>query len=285
MPTLTDAPEGVLDQVLWSTGLDGVPQVGDLWLLSWNYEVLGHIVLSGVAEDFVMGWPVTLPTEPAFAPAFFADSPIGQNLGVWPTRETGVGIHLLHRRYGKFLSARLMCEIGKSIDDGEMPNIDFAPAPTGTASEIQFNDQMIDHWQSICFNQWPLPISDQSPFDRKRLIEFDIKPSDLATILGVSQFVASALYRGTRVPTIEQINALAKAVNVDVDALVSSIRDEGAHLLINPLWKDAVVEAGLKHSMSEPQARQGIQKEYAVAARFNGSREERLRAAVDRFGQ
>lgn len=285
MPTLTDAPEGVLDQALWTSGLDGVPQVGDLWLLSWNYEVLGLIVLSGVAEDFVMGWPVTLPTEPAFTPAFFADSPIGHNFGVWPTRETGVGMHLLHRRFGKLLSAELMHEIGRAIDNGEMPNIDFAPKPIDTTSAIQFSDQMIDQWQSICFNQWPLPSSDQSPFDREQLIEFDIKPSDLATIFRVSQFVASALYRGTRVPTIEQIDALAKAANVDAYALVSPVRDEGARLLINPLWKDAVINAGLKRSVSEPRARCGIQEEYAVAARFNGSREERLRAAIDRFAQ
>lgn len=285
MLALTETPSGVTDPALWAVGLDGKPEIGDLWLLSWNYEVLGLIVLSGIADDFVIGWPVTLPSEPAFSPAFFADSLIGKGLGVWPTRETGVGMHLLHRRFGKLLAPQLMSELGRAIDNDDDPSIDFAPTASDPSEEIEFNDQMIEHWESICFNQWPVPNAEMYPLNQQVLIDANIKPSDLAAALDISQFEATTLHRGTRNPTGEQLDVLAETTGIDAQVLASPGRDEGAQLLTHPAWKVNVIEAGMKRSVSEAQARLGIQEQFAVAARFRGSRDERMKSAIDRFMQ
>src|SRR5450631_1039510 len=107
--SLTEAPPTLSTegQRLWLEGLPAPVVHGDLWLLSWDNQALGLVVVSRAREDYIVGWPTTLPGDPSFFPALLVDhAALGCTVTVWPQAATGIGKHLLHRRLGNLLSPR-----------------------------------------------------------------------------------------------------------------------------------------------------------------------------------
>lgn len=280
---LSEAPTSVPNEELWRNGIAGDPEVGDLWLLSWDHEARGLVMLTSIAETYVMGWPVTLSSELAFAPAACANSPLGDRVAYWPTRETGIGMHLLHRRYGRLLDIRQVEKITAAIDNDLKPPITFAPTARDTTQAIKHGERMADEWEAICFHQWPQPIPGEMPLNHDVLVDLSIAPSEIATKLSVSAVIAGTLHKGTRTPSEEQVKVLAQSRSVDPELLVSPSMDTGTRLLSHPSWKDKVLHASKVRSMSEAQSRTKIQEGYALAARSNGSEADRLLAAISRF--
>src|SRR4051794_28500833 len=85
--SLTEAPTALPanGQRRWLTDDAPAPQVGDLWLLSWNRDALAMVVITKVIDNYVLACPVTLPTAPAFPPAVIrVDTPLRVPLTVWP---------------------------------------------------------------------------------------------------------------------------------------------------------------------------------------------------------
>lgn len=276
-------PTGVANHDLWLRGVSSEPAVGDLWLLSWEGEGLGLLLVTGIAETFVLGWPITLPLEPAYSPAIRVDSPLGCEVAVWPTRETGVGLHLLHRSFGQVLTPSLIREIGVAVEDDQEPPIPFASAATDLEEAVAQSERMLVEWESICFNQWPQQVPGQTPLNQQVLRDLSIKPSDIAETLGVESVEAAALHKGTMIPTAEQLSYLADQMNVEAEVLASPGLDEGTRLLSHPVWKSLVLETSRDREVSEAEARRKIQDQYALAARSNGKANDRMLAAITRF--
>src|SRR5665647_862552 len=94
-------------------------RAGDLWSLSWDGAYRGLALIAAVKEGFVLAWPVTLPDAPAFAPALVLEpNPLVHPLFVWPTRETGVGLHLLDQSLGALLRPTRISQIAAAMDAG-----------------------------------------------------------------------------------------------------------------------------------------------------------------------
>lgn len=275
-------PAGVTNHDLWLHGLSDEPAVGDLWLLSWESEGLGLLVVTGIAETYVLGWPATLPLEPSYAPALRVESPLGCEVAVWPTRETGVGLHLLHHSFGQVIEPPLIREIWDAVEDDQEPPIPFAPAAPSLEEAVAQGEQMLVEWESICFNQWPEQVPGQTPLNQQVLRDLSIKPSHLAEALGIEAVEASALHKGTMIPRAEQLSYLADRMGIDADVLVSLGLDEGTRLLSHPIWKSSVLETSRDRDVSESEARRKIQDQYALAARSNGKPEDRMLAAITR---
>lgn len=108
------------------------------------------------ADGHVLAWPVTLPGEPAFVPALRVQStPLGHDLFVWPTRETGLGNHLLDRALGKLIPADL-------VTLSPRPRVVVSPRATpyvaGSGLEERnaaADEMMVAHWADLCFHIWP----------------------------------------------------------------------------------------------------------------------------------
>jgi hypothetical protein len=116
---LSAVPLDGIKEDLWLHGVAGDPVVGDLWLLSWDGKALGLAVISGVADGYVLVWPVALPSDVVFRPAVeVPQSPLGVPVAIWPTRETGVGNHVLHRRFGALLSEEVMAAVAEAVGEG-----------------------------------------------------------------------------------------------------------------------------------------------------------------------
>jgi hypothetical protein len=281
---LDSAPLDVTNDALWRVGTPGTPQIGDLWLLSWNGDVLGLALVSGVGDGYLLVWPVTLQSDLAFRPAVeVPDSPLGTPLFVWPTRETGIGAHVLHRRFGTLLPEHVMALVAEAAEQGLEGPLRYAPDGPRHPAIDAADDAMVDRWESICLNIWPHPRPGSAPLNRRLLRTRGLRPSDLAEALGVTTPDAVALYSGEQSPDKAQIAALESHFRIPAEELLDPLTDEAARELLSPVWKDDILAVGRHYGEDESAARDHLRQEYALAARATGGRTDRMRAAVHRL--
>jgi hypothetical protein len=281
---LTEAPPGIALPEIWTRGEPGRIAVGDLWLLSWDGVGMGLGVVSVRLPGYVLAWPVTLSTEPSHAPAIgIGLSPLGVPVSVWPTRETGVGDALLHRRFGRLLVPQLMAAIADAIDEGDQPPLPFQPAsPDPTAQRAQ-DDDMIDQWEAICLTQWPGPSTSTLRLDRDAASVHRLTPGRLSELLDIDTNRAVALQLGEIPLEPGQAETIATELGVAEADLMTPTREAASTALVDPVWKDDILELIARRRISEAAARDLVANEFALAARSSGSSESRLRAAFARL--
>ncbi|MCS5498204.1 hypothetical protein NY547_13220 [Cnuibacter physcomitrellae] len=279
--SIDDAPHGVAPDA-WLRSTPGEPQIGDLWLLSWDTRALGLVVVSGVAPTFILGWPVTLSGDQTFPPAIRVEgSPLGE-ISVWPSRETGVGNHLLHRRFGTALSARTMHLLADAFEDGTEPVLPFATSDIGLEEREAASDQMVDSWETINLNVWPVPRPGITPLDADVLRATGILVGDLADILSISVPAAVSLYNGESVPTPFELEVLVAALGVPTKQLLRSHPDAETVAMLAPDIKEDLVEISRRRAIGEEAARDLVRSQFALAARSDGDARSRLDAAIQR---
>lgn len=280
---LTSPPPGGIDADLWRLGEVADASVGDLWLLSWNAGALALGVIAGVGDGYVLVWPVTLPTEPAFRPAVqVRHSPLGIPVFMWASRETGVGLHMLHRRYGPLLAENVMADVAEAMEEGIDGPLPYAPTTLRAGHESPDDDAMIDQWETICLNVWPRSHPDWAPLNRHILRSLRVRPSDLAGALGIGASEAVALFNGEQSPDDAQLAALESHLGAPRHKLLDPLVDESARELLSPVWKDDILRIAAHLSDDEGAARDIVRREYAYAPRSNGSSSDRMREAIQR---
>jgi transcriptional regulator with XRE-family HTH domain len=281
MYSLQVAPAGV-PQTAWEGVSPDRAEVGDLWLLSWNDEALALAVISGVATTFVLAWPVTLGTSVVFAPALdIQQSPLGVPVLAWPTRETGIGMHLLHRRLGRLMSQSTMAQVLDGLESGEQIPLPLAGPLMNNDLAEKASDAMVDLWATINLNTWPWPEPGVTPFSQAALQE-NLSVTDLQKILGISLPAAAGYFSGELLPSIEQVDAVAEALGTQSPSLLEVTEDEASLLLIEPRFKEPILEAARAQAITELESRNRSRTEFALAARSDGLAETRLSAAIDR---
>lgn len=279
--SIDDAPPGVTADV-WMHSVPGEPQIGDLWLLSWDAQALGLVVVSGVAPTFVLGWPVTLPGDQTFRPAISVDeSPLGR-IAVWPSRETGVGNHLLHRRLGTALSERTMHLLAGAFEEGTEPVLPFATTDIGLEERETASDRMVDAWEAINLNVWPIPRPGITPLDADVLRANGTQVGTLAEILSVSVPEAVGLYNGEMAPAPSELELLVVALGVPTEQLLRSQPDTETIAMLAPRIKDDLVEIIRRRAIGEESARDLVRSQFALAARSDDTPGSRLDAAIQR---
>lgn len=283
MTHVDDVPRGV-DPSLWSGGRYSPPAIGDLWLLSWDLHSLALGVVSGVARTYVLLWPVSLPADVAFPPAVrVPDSPLGVPLAVWPTRETGVGMHLLDRRFGQLLSERVMARTLSAIEADETPPLAWIQSGLTEPEREVASDLMIDLWEEICLHTWPVVVPGASPLSASVLGVAGVGIAELVEILQIDTPDAVALFRGEHVPTTSELRVLAEGIGCEPNDL---LEPEGeAQVLADPKFKSDLVEASRELGLSEAKVRDLVRSEFALAARSDGDQTSRVVAAIQRVRQ
>lgn len=110
-------------------------------------------MISAAKNGFVLAWPVTPPGGVAFSPGLVVeDSPLGVPVTLWPTRETGIGNHLLDRNLGRLLSPDRISRISSALDEGASPGLVFASGSARDAANVDADRHMVDHWARLCFD-------------------------------------------------------------------------------------------------------------------------------------
>ena len=246
---------------------DLVVRAGDLWVLSWDGTYMGLVCVAAVKQGYVLGWPVTLPDEPAFAPALVADNtPLGVLLFLWPTRETGLGMHLLHRPLGRLIDPRSIQRIMWALEDGEYPGLPFARGSAADQANAAVDEAMVERWTALCFHTWP----ESTPL---YLSETKIKSAGgssarVAACLRLTPVGLRPLWTGVRPASDEQVTALAEELGVDSSELLADDpMQEAVERLSAPLFKKPLLVLASKAGVTEGAARDRARRQYALAAR------------------
>jgi hypothetical protein len=76
-------------------------------------------------------------------------STLGVEVTLWPTLETGIGLHLLDRNLGSLMAPAEIRRIGRVMD--EETELGYRENPRdGSSDEIE--RAMVEHWSGLCFN-------------------------------------------------------------------------------------------------------------------------------------
>lgn len=236
---------------------------GDLWVLSWDGAYLGSVCLAAVnqSEGFVLGWPVTWPGEPAFAPAL-----VVQSLHLWPTRETGLGMHLLHQCLGRLIDPNRIQQVAWAMEDGEDPGLPFASGSAQDAANEAADEAFVEAWASLCFHTWP----DRAP---TYLSEPGIKAAGgnaarAARCLGLAPVQLRPIWTGVSPLSSRQVDALADDLGVEPGRLIGDDPLLPAmNRLAHPRFKGDLLDAASRARISEGESRDRTRAEYALAAR------------------
>ncbi|MFI6675241.1 helix-turn-helix domain-containing protein [Kribbella sp. NPDC050470] len=286
MLDLAHPPADVTDRSRWLNGEPGPVGIGDLWLLSWDGIGLGLAIISGIADDYVLVWPATFPSQEGFRPAIELPSTrLGTTLFVWPSRETGVGLHLLHRRFGTELSQRTMALMLDAVENGTDSPYPYAPLQPDDPTAWRQDAAMVDQWEDICLNVWPEPVVGEAPLNREVLRSHGITVGDLAGALRLAPQAAASLFLAEAAPSPGQVETVARQFGLDRSELLAPLVDESVLELLSPVWKDDVLAVARRLHSGEAVARQRLREEYALAARASGpnARRDRMTAAVQRI--
>jgi hypothetical protein len=281
---LSAVPLDGVSEALWLHGEAGDPAVGDLWLLSWDGRALGLALISGIADDYVLVWPVALPSDVVFRPAVqVPESPLGVPLVIWPSRETGVGNHMLHRRFGTLLREDVMAAVAEAAEQGSEGPLPYAPATERNRIVDSADEAMVDQWEDICLNVWPRPRPGASPLNRDSLRAHGVRPSDLAEVLSLSGPDAVALFNGEMSLDAQRLELIESRMGISAAELLDPMMDDAARELLSPVWKDDILAVAEHFGEDELSAREELREEYALAARSTGDQAARMRAAIQRL--
>ena len=279
MNDLTDLPQ-VLSGVP-AAGDASIVRAGDAWLLSWDGVYVGAVLAAAVQDGFILAWPMTFGEPPGYRPALVVDNlPYVDSAHLWPTRETGIGMHLLDRPLGHIMEPSRIKAIWERLRQRRDPGLPFAPVSTGHEVDTE---AMVDHWEELCFHTWP---AEQALF----LSEDKIKrcggsAASVANVLGLAPPALRQLWSGAQPATESQVDAVAHALGVGADDLTG---EDPLGAVVARLWeprfKAGIVDAAWRRGLSEGRARDLTRAEYALAARDDSSQisDRRLFDAVRR---
>lgn len=273
---------------LWDHGAQSDQvRAGDLWILSWEGEVVGLAAIAAAKDGFVLAWPVTLPDEVSFSPGLVVDdTPLGVPVTLWPTRETGIGNHLLDRSLGRLLPPDRIPPISFALDDGDDPGLAFAAGSARDPEYIDADRQMVAHWTELCFNTGG---AEEGQFlDASKVRESGGSSRIVGEVLGLTLPELRSLMDGVVPVTDEQLAALAERLGVEGDSLVGA--DPLADVVIDIAWpryKHDIVARAEETGLGEADIRRLARQEFALAARNDSDalRETKLRDAIGRAGR
>lgn len=273
---------------LWDHGVHSEQvRAGDLWVLSWEREVVGHAVIAAVKPGFVLAWPVTLPGELSFSPGLVVeDTPLGVPVTMWPTRETGIGNHLLDRSLGRLIPPDRIRPISFALDDGDDPGLPFAPGSARDPENAEADRLMVDHWTDLCFNSGG---AEEGLFlDSAKVQQAGGSSRIVGELLGLGLPELRSLMTGVVPVTAEQLAVVAEHLGVEGESLVGA--DPLAEVVIDIAWpryKRLIVTRTEETGLREADIRRLARREFPLAARDDSDalRDTKLRDAIVRAGR
>lgn len=286
MTELTGLPQHLArDLTTLSLPARDAPRPGELWTLAWDETYLGLACIAEVMDGYVLAWPVTTPDEPAFAPALdIASTILGHGLFVWPTRETGLGSHLLDRSLGKLLSEKSINPLAISARLGEPSQYPYAAETGDSGQNTDADEVMVDHWAALCFHVWP-PDGRDLYLSAEKVRAQGGSPQRAAQVLAADVAEMRDYWIADKPVTFEQARKVANDLGVEVEEVTGT--DPLQHVfdrLSSPIYKEDIVVRAQAHGIGEGQMRELVRSDFALAARDDSSSltDTKLRDAIQR---
>lgn len=272
----TDAVDAAMDS--------GSVVSGDIWSLAWDGEHLGYVIISRAFEDFVLAWPASYVVNEFVHPSFIVEDSDGQKVAAWPTRETGLGKHLLFERHAGALPDGEVRRISASLDVDIDPKVDWAtmPAPVG------LDEALVNRWQGWCFSDGLADDVEGVYIDERRLSACGGSARILAEVLSLGPADARAIFRGEQPITLEQAQVLGDRLKRRPQEMLGGDPTERLWLMLaDPEFKAEVMSAAERSGLAEGEVRRNAARDaYALAARDDGHdrARQKLLDAVRRLG-
>jgi Predicted transcriptional regulators len=266
---LNDAP-ALLNRAAaagWKTPTAAAPAAGDIWLLTWNRQAQGVVLITKVEDDYVLGMPITFGTEHASElEAILPETVLGSPATLWFNAETGLGLFLLHRRVlPAAVGTELLTEYRRAGHLGVTPQFTIGARPYNEAADLR--DELLSQYQSLCFLDWPEPVLGEANLDAAVIEELGLNGEEFAKRSGVEPQLAFEMWTGERLANLEVAANLAEILAVPVEELFTVSHDRAVHLLGSPAFKERITLVGAETGEDERTVRNRVRSSYALAAR------------------
>lgn len=254
---------------------------GDVWSLRWNGKDLARAVVAQVHEGFIVAWPLTDATHPAYAPSLLVnDEHRSLGTAVWPSRPTGIGNHLLGSRLGTLLNENAIEAITDQMED---PEAELTILPLGDAPyDHEVDENLLNEWTAFCLHTG-------QPDHQYWLNAARLDSSrEAAEALGLGVTQMRAYWDGASPLADEQVEALDRRTGIPVEQLT---RDDPyadvVQRLASPDFNTAVETRIQATGLDEGQIRATARQEFALAARDDSPArmDDKLRNALSRGGE
>lgn len=256
---------------LLNEGAPGAPRPGDLWMLQRDGENLGFVLLGYVQPTYVSALPVTLNPDIACIGAVTVpadESPLRADLVVWAPAPNSIGSHLLSHRIGTICSEGDVRRMIRAAD-GEEVESPFPLSRRPLSEELFPEVEVIfNTFAVLADDEWVSRKAGDALLATGTLISAAITPKRIGEILGVPFRTSAQLFHGDRIPTAEQVSAVAEATSIPLTTLLRPVHGTEAIALSQPDFKSLIVRLGQKRGIDEYAARNlALQDAYGLAAR------------------
>lgn len=264
--TLTDALGSPLR--LPAEGGRARPKVGDAWVVSTDGQDRGLVLISATRPMHVLAWPVTNPSADAAAPAFTVEIPGVGPAAVWPDAEFGLSMAALDRRLDQVLDDRTVRQVRWAVTEDELdPDIAWCPQLEDTAADTAFEAVCAQAWVLGDW-VWPSATTGIGVFDGDVLGRNDLDAERLAEVLPARPGRVSALIRGTRIPTQEEVDAVLTLLStLEAQDVLAPVADDDAQVIALPTFKLGLLELMAQTGRTEQQVRTAVWERSSQAAR------------------
>lgn len=265
----------------------GTPQVGDVWTLAVGGQITGVVMVAAVRPTHVLAWPVTNPSEDAAAPAFPFTLPSGEELVAWPDAEFGLAMATLYRRLAPLVldDRRLRAIRWSMSSDEDVLGHQPCPSLASERADAAFEAVCASAWR---MGEWSWPNSriGVGVLVPEALEDAQVRPGDLGRHLGAKPVRASALARGEKVPTRDEVARVIELFpegTTSADILRAPFGDD-AEVLSLPEFKGEVLRLVEAKGTPEDEARSLIWEAACSRAARQSIQGDRLGAARARVG-
>lgn len=257
-------------QAIWESSSQPSPEVGQLWLLSWNQESLALAVISTVHSGYVRAFPVTPepPLQREMHTLSFSVASLQGELALWQNAETGLGTFLLDRYLGAGLSVRQIQLLREYVYGGRVAPLPQSANPSSSDGPSVQNQLRL--MQAMCFIQWPSLSPGDALLSRRALEDRGIRAQDMAKDIGLSTSTALALWTGKTSLTGDLATSLGEKYGAAFEELACIPEGQEVMHLQQPVFKASILRLAELIGSDEKGARNAVREEFALAARATG---------------
>ncbi|GAA1439428.1 hypothetical protein GCM10009641_47110 [Mycobacterium cookii] len=269
-------PQVTVSDDLWKDGLsDAAPRVGDLFVVGYDGEDYGLVLIVAVRDGHVVIWPVTdesLPTSDTCIrlEADWLDRP----LVCWPEAEAGISFATLARRLGPVLEDRAAIGIYHYVRGGDLP--DGVSAYEEPETDTEFQDALA----MVC--KFAADLSDHDSLDSGSGLgllreafrdKWGLKAADIHHVLHTpAPKIAADIFYGRCLLNLEEARTIASHWNAPLDLVWTEPTGALVFALKQPTLKNRIVSLAAKTATSENDIRCKVWSEVQqMAARQSDS--------------
>jgi hypothetical protein len=274
-----------VNPALWSNGLsNNTPQVGDLYVVGYDGQDYGLVLIAAVRDSHVVVWPVTdeslSPSDTCFKlQADWLDEP----LVCWPEAEAGVSYASLDRRLGHPVDDRTMLAIYFYLRGEDQPDdVEFYPHREDD-SFFDALDAVCEYAGDLSDHDWPDPSETVGILNPNFVRERHLTPADVRDVVRETvPRVIQEVLEGRRLLSPEQARDFAARFQSPIEDVLAPPRGGEVIELRQPSRKHRIRTIAATHHQTENQVRFAAWSKTQTAARQSGAAStEAIAARVD----